>query len=70
MMKSENPRYNSSALSAFFAMFNIKRKDQRNYNCVFEHGQLWITYIDGEQWSVVDAEGPGSINGFDFEQII
>jgi hypothetical protein len=36
----------------------------------FEHGQWWATCNDcGAQWSVVDAEGPGSIDGFDFEQV-
>jgi hypothetical protein len=36
----------------------------------FEHGQWWVTDLDtGAQWSVVDAEGGSSVDGFDFEQI-
>lgn len=36
----------------------------------FEHGQWWVTNLDsGAQWSVVDAAGPGTVDGFDFEQI-
>lgn len=36
----------------------------------FEHGQWWITRIStGDQWSVVDAEGGSSVDGFDFELV-
>ncbi len=36
----------------------------------FEHGQWWVTDLDtGAQWSVCDAEGPGIIDGLDFEQV-
>ncbi|MBU1621883.1 MAG: hypothetical protein KJ604_20700 [Gammaproteobacteria bacterium] len=36
----------------------------------FEHGQWWITDLrTGAQWSCVDAEGPGTVNGLDFEQV-
>lgn len=33
----------------------------------FEHGHWWVQFTDGSQYDVVDAEGPGTINGFDFE---
>lgn len=34
----------------------------------FEHGQWWVVDpVSGGAWSVVDAAGPGSIGGFDFE---
>lgn len=37
---------------------------------VFEHGQWWVECRDcGRQWSVVDAEGPGTCDGFDFEVV-
>jgi hypothetical protein len=40
------------------------------FQCDFEHGQWWVTDLDtGAQWSVCDAEGPGSTDGFDFEQV-
>ena len=36
----------------------------------FEHGQWWIENVDnGAQYSVVDAEGGASVDGFDFEQV-
>lgn len=36
----------------------------------FEHGHWWATCTDcGAQWSVVDAEGPGSFDGFSFERV-
>ncbi len=37
---------------------------------VFEHGQWWVVNaVSGAQWSVVDAEGPGTVDGFGFEQV-
>lgn len=37
---------------------------------VFEHGQWWVTDLrTGAQWSAIDAEGPGSTEGFFFEQV-
>lgn len=36
----------------------------------FEHGQWWITNRrTGDQYSACDASGPGSFNGFCFEQV-
>lgn len=40
----------------------------------FEHGQWWAVIDDPIEdrditYSVVDAEGPGTIDGFDFEEI-
>jgi hypothetical protein len=36
----------------------------------FEHGQWWITDIEtGAQWSVCDATGGDSVDGFSFEQV-
>jgi hypothetical protein len=36
----------------------------------FEHGQWWVSCVDcGAQWSVVDAEGGTSLDGFDLEQV-
>lgn len=42
----------------------------RRLEADFEHGQWWITDCrTGAQWSVCDATGPGSTEGFDFEQV-
>ena len=35
----------------------------------FEHGQWWVLCENGAQYSVEDAFGPGTIDGFDFEQV-
>lgn len=35
----------------------------------FEHGQWWITLANGAQYSVNDAEGGDSVDGFCFEQV-
>ena len=36
----------------------------------FEHGQWWVTKLaTGRQWSVCDAEGPGTCDGFCFEVV-
>lgn len=36
----------------------------------FEHGQHWIGCREcGAQWSVVDAEGAPSVDGFGFEEV-
>jgi ribosomal protein S27E len=39
------------------------------FNTVFEHGQWWISCSNGAQYSVVDATGGPSIDGFDFEEV-
>ncbi len=47
-----------------------KSLKRRNLSADFEHGQWWITHRPtGAQWSVVDAEGGASVDGFDFEQV-
>ena len=36
----------------------------------FEHGQWWVEDRNsGGQWSVVDASGGRSVDGFDFEEV-
>ena len=43
---------------------------RRGLSAVYEHGQWWVEHRpSGAQWSVVDAEGGGSVDGFDFEQV-
>lgn len=42
----------------------------RNVSAFFEHGQWWVVNVKtGAQYSVVDAEGPNTIDGFDLDQI-
>lgn len=40
------------------------------FTAAFEHGQWWLTCGScGAQWSVVDAEGGDSVDGFGFEEV-
>lgn len=42
----------------------------RDFSADFEHGQWWLTCLNcGAQWSVVDASGGSSLDGFDFELV-
>lgn len=42
----------------------------RRLDAHFEHGQWWITDCEtGAQWSVNDAEGQYTVDGFDFDQV-
>lgn len=43
---------------------------RRNLLAFYEHGQWWVEYPpSGAQWSVVDASGGRSVDGFDFERV-
>ena len=50
-----------------------KFRQRKNIEAVFEHGQWWIVREGTggltEYYSVCDAEGPGSVNGFSFEMV-
>ena len=66
MLNCENPKNDDRALDAFQACHEA----DPDAAVVFEHGQLWITNNrTGAQWSVNDASGPGSCDGFSFEQV-
>lgn len=58
-------------LDAFFAWHHTTdERDDRDFDAFYEHGQWWITdRVTGRQWSVVDAEGGKSVDGFDFEVV-
>lgn len=55
-----NKRITSSARKAFPGSM---------LDTYFEHGHWWVVLSNGAIYDVVDAEGPGTIDGFDFEQI-
>jgi hypothetical protein len=65
--ETDTPEMEKRIGDAFDARFPNLRG---NCNVDFEHGQWWVTHIlSGAQWSVVDASGGSSVNGFDFEQV-
>jgi hypothetical protein len=43
--------------------------NSRRTAAVFEHGHWWIVTGDGAQYDAVDANGHGSVDGFDFEYV-
>jgi len=49
-------------------------RQRKNIHAVFEHGQWWIKrvsplYYTDEIYSVIDAVGTGTTNGFGFEKV-
>ena len=74
MLKSETntPAIEKKILNA--AVHYLHQGDHslgfKHFQADFEHGQWFVTNLHtGAQWSVNDAEGPGSIDGFSFEMI-
>ena len=68
-LKTESVENGRRALAAFFKLKKLNFAERFHYDWTFEHGQLWITRIDGAAWSVCDAVGGPSVDGFDFEQV-
>lgn len=67
MLKTETNTYAMQKRVLSAARKILKR---RILQADFEHGQWWITNVaTGAQWSVVDAEGGHSVDGFDLEQV-
>lgn len=71
MLKTEQntPAMEQSVLSAAKKHF----RQRKNIHAYFEHGQWWITRANEsdftKNYSVVDAEGAGTTDGFDFERV-
>lgn len=72
MLKTEQntPAMEKKVLTAARKHF----KQRKNISAIFEHGQWWIKrvnplYYTDEIFSVVDAEGIRTTNGFDFEKV-
>ena len=65
MLRSENRKLRNEVLLAA-----QEALPGRRLQVDFEHGQWWVTDVDkGGQWSVVDAVGGSSVDGFDFERV-
>ena len=68
MLKCETntPQMAGRILSASYKFF----KGAGVFDVYFEHGQWWLFEISSDRtFSVVDAEGGNSVNGFDFEEV-
>ena len=67
MLKTERntPEMAARVLEAARAYF-----DREDLQVDFEHGQFWVSDVtSGAQYSVCDAEGGDSVDGFIFEQV-
>ncbi len=60
---------NTPAMDRRVAAAARKHFHKRDVRTNYEHGQWWISLPDGSQYSVNDAEGPGTTDGFDFELV-
>lgn len=68
--ETNTPAMERRILRAFLAFRDYDIAHARQISVDFEHGQWWVTdKPSGAAWSVVDAEGRGAIDGFDFERI-
>ncbi len=61
-------------LNAARKFFNHYSIEDNRLDLIYEHNQYWIRFYDGHEeidrtFSVVEAEGIGTINGFDFEEV-
>lgn len=65
--EKNTPEMDAEVLTCFRAFDTLNIHTEAT--TVFEHGQWYITCPCGAQWSVNDASGPGTIDGFDFEQV-
>lgn len=64
--EQNTPAMMHKVLVAACKYFHTRKRLQAD----FEHGQWFITdMMTGAQYSVVDAEGGDSVNGFSFEQV-
>lgn len=68
--ETDTPAMERRVLRAFLDFQNYDAAHARQISVDFEHGHWWVTdKPTGAQWSVVDATGGASVDGFDFEQV-
>jgi hypothetical protein len=76
MLKSDknNPTIEKKILTAAKKCFNNYPIENKKIFSIFEHGHWWIRFFDENEerdrtYSVIDAEGIGTYDGFDFEEV-
>lgn len=68
--ETNTPEMEERVLKAFLAHPLGEDRTEKDLQLDFEHGQWWVTILgSGAQYSVVDATGGSSVDGFDFEQV-
>ena len=60
---------NTQAIERRVRRAAVQKFGHPRFTAFFEHGQWWLDFADGAQYSVVDAVGGPAIDGFDFEQV-
>lgn len=68
-MKRLNTEINTETIRRKIIAAAHKHFSSAGNNAVFEHGRWWICRSNGAQYSVIDAEGAGTTDGFDFEMV-
>jgi len=66
--KLKSEQQSSKIKSLIIRAFNRICAPRFAFAAIFEHGKWWIMG-DEKTWSVVDAEGIGTYNGFAFEEV-
>lgn len=72
MLKCETntPQMAGRIISAAYKRFSNVFVGGGVFDAYFEHGQWWLFDIASERtFSVVDADGGDSVDGFDFEEV-
>lgn len=76
MLKSDQnkPTIEKQVLTAARKCFKSYPIEDNKIFTIFEHGHWWIRFFDENEerdrtFSVIDAEGNGTYNGFDFEEV-
>lgn len=76
MLKCEKntPAIEKEVLTAARKCFKGYPIEDNRIFTMFEHGQWWVRFFDKQKerdrtYSVCDAEGIGTFDGFDFEEV-
>jgi hypothetical protein len=76
MLKCENnsPKIEKEVLKGAKECFKNYDIEDNRINAIFDHGHWWVRFFDNSEeiertFSVIDAEGIGTYNGFDYEEV-
>lgn len=69
-----SPAMEKKILTSAKKFFNGYPVEGKKIHTIFEHGHWWVRWYDENSeedrtYSVIDAEGIGTCNGFDFEEV-
>lgn len=72
--EKNTPTMEKKILTAAKKYFKGYPIEDNKIHTIFEHGHWWVRWYDEQEeidrtYSVIDAEGIGTYNGFDFEEV-